>query len=383
MTTRRSEAAATVSELELPTQKTKGWEFTDLSGLDLDSFKPASAAVEGIGANGHPGGVAVVDLVSAAQSHPELTETKLGSITPAQDVFVARNDASWAEGALVHVPAGKVLDEPVKLSVVHPGGGTAVHWRTLIVLEEDSEAEVWESYSSDGEDAPGLFNGVLEVILAPGSRLRLVCEQNLSERTWIFSSQRAEIGRAASLEWVALGFGSGGGKTRMETRLVGAGASAKVTGAYAGGGDQHLDFDTRQEHAAPHTTSDLAFRGVLGGKATSVWSGMIRVDADGQQTDAFQESRNLLLSKEAHADAIPGLEIEADDVRCTHAAAVAQVDREQLHYLRSRGLREDDAKRLIIGGFLEALAERVGAGPIREALSSALEQRLNELLAAA
>ncbi len=383
MTTRRSEAAATVSELELPTQKTKGWEFTDLSGLDLDSFEPGSAAVEGIGANGHPGGVAVVDLVSAAQSHPELTETKLGSITPAQDVFVARNDASWAEGALVHVPAGKVLEEPVKLSVVHPGGGRAVHWRTLIVLEEDSEAEVWESYSSVGEDAPGLFNGVLEVILAPGSRLRLVCEQNLSERTWIFSSQRAEVGRAASLEWVALGFGSGGGKTRMETRLVGEGASAKVTGAYAGGGDQHLDFDTRQEHAAPHTTSDLAFRGVLGGKATSVWSGMIRVDADGQQTDAFQESRNLLLSKEAHADAIPGLEIEADDVRCTHAAAVAQVDREQLHYLRSRGLREDDAKRLIIGGFLEALAERVGEGPIRDVLSSALEQRLNELLAAA
>ncbi len=382
LTERRERAVASTNELALPTQKSKGWEFTDLSALDLDSFEPGRATVEGLEANGHPDGVAVVDLVTAAQSHPELTETKLGSITPAQDVFVARNDASWAEGALVHVPAGKVLEEPVKLSVVHPGDGTAVHWRTLIVLEEDSEAEVWESYSSDGDDAVGLFNGVLEVILAPGSRLRLVCEQNLSERTWIFSSQKAEIDRAASLEWVALGFGSGGGKTRMETRLVGEGASAKVTGAYAGGGNQHLDFDTRQEHAAPHTTSDLAFRGVLGGKATSVWSGMIRVDAEGQQTDAFQESRNLLLSKQAHADAIPGLEIEADDVRCTHAAAVAQVDRDQLHYLRSRGLRAEDAEALIIEGFMAALSERVSAGPIRESVTTALEARVAELLAA-
>ena len=168
----------------------------------------------------------------------------------------------------------------------------------------------------------------------------------------------------------------------METRLVGEGASAKVTGAYAGGGKQHLDFDTRQEHAAPHTTSDLAFRGVLGGKATSVWSGMIRVDAEGQQTDAFQESRNLLLSKQAHADAIPGLEIEADDVRCTHAAAVAQVDRDQLHYLRSRGLRAEDAEALIIEGFMAALSERVSAGPIRESVTTALEARVAELLAA-
>ena len=126
---------------------------------------------------------------------------------------------------------------------------------------------------------------------------------------------------------------------------------------------QHLDYDTTQEHAAPNTTSDLAFRGVLAAGATAVWRGMIRVDPGAQQTDAFQESRNLLLSTEAHADAIPGLEIEADDVRCTHAAAVAQIDREQLFYLTSRGLGEAEAKRLIIEGFLESLVERRPRGP--------------------
>jgi len=167
----------------------------------------------------------------------------------------------------------------------------------------------------------------------------------------------------------------------MDTKLAGRGSSAKVTGAYAGLGTQHLDYDTTQEHAAPDTNSDLAFRGVLSGSATAVWRGMIRVDEDAQRTDAFQESRNLLLSNRAHADAIPGLEIEADDVRCTHAAAVAQVDPEQLYYLRSRGLDEAGAKRLVIDGFLQELVERMTEGPIRESLAGALERRLAELLA--
>ena len=162
----------------------------------------------------------------------------------------------------------------------------------------------------------------------------------------------------------------------METNLAGPGSEARVTGGYAGGPGQHLDYDTTQEHAAPNTNSDLAFRGVLAAGATAVWRGMIRVDPGAQQTDAFQESRNLLLSPEAHADAIPGLEIEADDVRCTHAAAIAQIDRDQLFYLTSRGLDSAEAKSLIIEGFLESLVERLPEGPVREEISAALERRL-------
>jgi Fe-S cluster assembly protein SufD len=153
-----------------------------------------------------------------------------------------------------------------------------------------------------------------------------------------------------------------------------------VTGAYAAAARQHIDFDTTQEHAAPNTTSDLAFRGVLGGRATAVWRGNIIVDPGAQKTDAFQESRNLLISKRAHADTIPGLEIQANDVRCTHAAAVAQVDPEQLFYLRSHGLPEPLAKRLVIEGFLAALVERFEQGQVREVLTGALERRLREIL---
>jgi Fe-S cluster assembly protein SufD len=166
----------------------------------------------------------------------------------------------------------------------------------------------------------------------------------------------------------------------METKLAGDGADARVTGAYASHARQHIDFDTTQEHAAPNTTSDLAFRGVLQGRSTAVWKGNIIVDPGAQKTDAFQESRNLLISKRAHADSIPGLEIQANDVRCTHAAAIAQVDPEQIFYLRAHGLPEPEAKRLVIEGFLAALVERFEEGPLREVLGDALERRLNAIL---
>src|SRR5262249_42349924 len=267
-----------------------------------------------------------------------------------------------------------------QIAAIHDADHAALGFRSLIVIEEGAEAEVWEQWLATDHERAGLFNTVSEVWVGPGANLRYVSAQGLGEHSWVFATQRAEVERDASLDWLALGFGSSRGKVRMETRLAGQGSSARVTGAYAGNGTQHLDFDTTQEHAAENTTSDLAFRGVLEESATAVWRGMIRVDPGAQQTDAFQESRNLLLSKSAHADAIPGLEIEADDVRCTHAAAVAQIAAEQLHYLRSPGLAEEEAKRLIIEGFLEALVERLDQGPIRAAVSVALERRLGEIL---
>jgi Fe-S cluster assembly protein SufD len=168
----------------------------------------------------------------------------------------------------------------------------------------------------------------------------------------------------------------------METDITGRGAGARVTGAYVGHGAQHIDYDTTQEHAAPDTTSDLAFRGILRDRATAVWSGMIRVDPGAQRTDAFQENRNLLLSDGAHADAIPGLEIEANDVRCTHAATIARLDAEQVFYLMTRGLTRGEAERLLVGGFLEVIAGRLEDSPfLHEVVSAALERELERVLA--
>ncbi|HVO55494.1 MAG TPA: Fe-S cluster assembly protein SufD [Solirubrobacterales bacterium] len=373
---RRRRGASLTESLPLPDQRAKGWEFTDLSGLDISSYEDAAAAATIEGAEG----ATVVPLADALGSHADLLEGALGSLVPVEDPFVARNEASWRDGVLVHVPAGVRLSEPIRVEVPLDATGTAISWRTLIVLEEGAEAEVWEHWSSPADDVDALLNSVVELNVGQGATLRYVNTQDISERAWIFATQRAQVERDGRLDWTALGFGSGRGKVRMETKLAGPGSEARVTGGYAGGPGQHLDYDTTQEHAAPNTNSDLAFRGVLAGGSTAVWRGMIKVDPGAQQTDAFQESRNLLLSPEAHADAIPGLEILADDVRCTHAAAIAQIDKEQLFYLTSRGLDEALAKSLVIEGFLESLVERLAEGPVRDSISEALERRLGEIL---
>jgi Fe-S cluster assembly protein SufD len=373
---RRRQGASLAQSLPLPDSKAKGWEFTDLSQLDVDAYEPTGATAE-ITA---PEGVTVLPLAEAAASHEELVRERLGSLVPSEDPFVARNEANWRDGVLVHVPRGVRIAEPIRVEVPLEQNGSGIFWRTLVVLEEGAEAEVWEHWSSPGDDVDGLLNSVVELSVGQGATLRYVNSQDISESAWIFATQRAQVERDGRLDWTALGFGSARGKVRMETNLAGQGSEARVTGGYAGGAGQHLDYDTTQEHAAPNTNSDLAFRGVLAAGATAVWRGMIRVDPGAQQTDAFQESRNLLLSTEAHADAIPGLEIEADDVRCTHAAAIAQIDRDQLFYLTSRGLGPAEAKSLIIEGFLESLVERLAEGPVRDEVSSALERRLSEIL---
>jgi Fe-S cluster assembly protein SufD len=373
---RRSRGAALTETLPLPDATSKGWEFTDLASLDLASYAGADAEVEVSGGEG----ATVVSLAEALETHGELLEDKLGSLVGIEDPFVARNEVDWRDGVLVHVPRGVKLSEPVRIEVPIDANGSAVSWRTLIVLEEGAEAEVWEHWSSPDDEVDALLNSVVELSVGQAATLRYVNTQDISEKAWIFATQRAQVERDGRLDWAALGFGSGRGKVRMETKLAGPGSEARVTGGYAGGPGQHLDYDTTQEHAAPNTNSDLAFRGVLAAGSTAVWRGMIKVDPGAQQTDAFQESRNLLLSTEAHADAIPGLEILADDVRCTHAAAIAQVDKEQLFYLTSRGLDEAGAKTLVIEGFLESLVERLAEGPVRDEVSAALESRLSEIL---
>jgi Fe-S cluster assembly protein SufD len=373
---RRRQGASLTQSLPRPDHKSKGWEFTDLSGLEIDAYEAADAAPEITAAEG----ATVLPLAEALSSHAELLQERLGSLVPAEDFFVARNEASWRDGVLVHVPAGVKVAEPIQIEVPIESDGAAVAWRTLVVLEEGAEAEVWEHWSSPSDEVDGLLNSVVELSVGQAATLRYVNTQDISEKAWIFATQRAQVERDGRLDWAALGFGSARGKVRMETKLAGPGSEARVTGGYAGGPGQHLDFDTLQEHAAPNTNSDLAFRGVLAAGSTAVWRGMIKVDPGAQQTDAFQESRNLLLSPEAHADAIPGLEILADDVRCTHAAAIAQIDKEQLFYLTSRGLGPAEAKSLIIEGFLESLVERLAEGPVRDEISARLEQRLAEIL---
>ena len=391
--------------LELPTFKGRpGWEFTELpNDFSLEAFPHAGGSLdasfgrvleapagatellqvddsvgEGIAVEDGP---VVLPLRAALERHPELVEPHLGTLVPGADLFTVVNESEWEGGAFVYVPRGVAVEQPILLTAVLGTAGARLDRRVLIVLADGASAEVWEQWvSADGTEG-AVINAATEIVVGQAARLKYVTAQDIDESSYVFATQRAEVARDASLTWAALGFDSATGRIGMYTRLSGPGAEARVTGAYATTGRQHIDYDTTQEHGAEHCFSDLAFRGIIGGRSSAVWKGNIIVDPGAQKTDAFQECRNLLLTKRAHADAIPGLEILANDVRCTHAAAVAQIDAEQLFYLRSRGMAPEVAKRLVVEGFLSALVERFDAGSsLREAVGHALEHRLGELL---
>jgi Fe-S cluster assembly protein SufD len=282
----------------------------------------------------------------------------------------------WKHGLLVVVPRGVELETPLYVRVTSSVDDASLFWRLLVVAEEGSRFSLIEEYSSARPDLRGYSNAAVELFVEQGAKFEYVSIQNLSRETWHFATHHARVERDAKLDWVAGGFGSKKGKIRIQNDLTGPGATSRVTGAYFADGTQHLDYDTFQEHAAPDTESDFAFKGALRERARAVWRGMIRVEPNAQKTNAYQENRNLLLSAEAHADSIPGLEIMANDVRCTHGATLGRVDREQLFYLMARGLTRAEAERLIVRGFFQDILDRIDLEPVREALGSALEARI-------
>jgi Fe-S cluster assembly protein SufD len=388
----RAEALARYRDLPLPDTTQEAWRFTDLKGFDPDAF----------GSNGSSGTApktgtvptTMLDIDVAGIAHvsekgieierapdgvifePLIDHERLGTLVGADDKFTAHNAASWEHGLLVRVPKGVELEQPLYVRIANSSPDGSLFWRLLVVAEEGSRFTLIEEYASASPDLAAYTNAAVELFVEQGARLEYVSLQNLSRGTWHFATHHARVERDAELDWVAGGFGSRKGKTRIQNDLAGQGATSRVTGAYFADGEQHLDYDTFQEHIAPNTTSDFAFKGALRDEATTVWRGMIRVEHEAQKTNAYQENRNLLLSERAHADSIPGLEILANDVRCTHGATLGQVDREQLFYLMSRGLSRSEAERLIVRGFFQDVLDRIVLEPVREALADALEARI-------
>jgi Fe-S cluster assembly protein SufD len=393
--TRRDEARAVYESTPLPTLRDERWRYTSLRGIDFDAYRAVADSPDGpraptllgeLDSSGHlhqvgdaivlhrsPGDVVLDSLEAAADRGDDVVVRHLGSLVGATDRFTAENAARFAGGALIHVPEGVSLELPLHLTFAIPEQGARTTFRVLVVAEAHSKITIVEEHAGG---AAGYLNGVVEIVVGDGAEVDYVRTQDLHRDTVHFTTARAEVGRDAALRWTAIDLGGRIGKARMESRLSGPGASVKVTGLYALDGDQHLDLDTTQEHAAPNATSDLAFKGVLQGHSRSVWRGIIRVDKGAQKTDAFQENRNMLLSPHAHADSIPGLEILANDVRCTHAATVGQVDRELLFFLMSRGFTRTEATRLIVQGFFADALERVADETVRERLDAALTARV-------
>jgi Fe-S cluster assembly protein SufD len=369
---RRAAARERYQSLPVPPNSEEAWRYTNLRGFDPDGFEQQPSGLT-LSDGELPEGVVFGSLSALAAERPELVEPHYGSVVSADEKFAAGNEAAWEEGVLLYVPAGVEVAVPLRASVEVPAPNAAVFHRTLVVLEQGARATFAEDYSSA---VAGYVNTVVELVIGDGARLEYVTSQKHHAGTRQFGTHRATIGRDGEVDWVVLGLGGTRAKSRIESYLAGRGANAKVTGAYFLTGEEHADYDTTQEHAAPDTTSDLFFKGVLDGHARAVWRGVIRVDKGAQKTDAYQENRNLLLSHDARADSIPGLEIEANDVRCTHGATIGQIDRLQLFYLMSRGLSRAQAERLIVRGFFQPVLDRIGSDEVREALAAELEARM-------
>jgi Fe-S cluster assembly protein SufD len=384
----RAAAAAAYQELPLPSTAEESWRFTDLRGFDPESFAangavaPAAAAglldidVAAIAHVGE-GGIQIERAPEGIRFEPlDENHPRLGELVGHDEKFAAHNAAVWKHGLLVEVPKGLELEQPLYVRIANSIDDGSLFWRLLVVAGEQSRFTLIEEYVSGGSDLAAYSNAAVELFVEQGAKLEYVSLQNFSRETWHFASHHARVERDAELDWVAGGFGSKKGKTWIQNDLAGQGATSRVTGAYFTDGEQHIDYDTFQLHQAPNTTSDFAFKGALRDTSTAVWRGMIRVEPDAQKTNAYQENRNLMLSPTTHAVPIPGLEILANDVRCTHGATVSRVDSDQLFYAMARGLTRADAERLILRGFFQNVLDRIELEPVREALAEALEARI-------
>ena len=388
MTSPRPDVLERYRALPFPDTTQESWRFTDLRGFDPEAFNGNGATT--VARPGSMLDLEVSGIASVSEAGIEIERApdgitfeplsddhlRLGELVGTDEKFAAHNAALWEHGLLVHVPKGVVLEQPLYVRVASSVADGSLFFRLLVVAEPESRFTLVEEYVSDSPDTKAYTNAAVEIFVEQAAKLEYVSIQNLSRETWHFASHHARVGRDAELDWVAGGFGSKKGKTRIQNDLAGRGATSRVTGAYFADGGQHLDYDTFQQHEAPDTTSDFAFKGALRDRATAVWRGMIRVEKDAQKTNAYQENRNLILSDKAHADSIPGLEILANDVRCTHGATISPVNRDELFYCMARGLSRGAAERLIVRGFFQDILDRIELEPVRETLGAVLEARI-------
>ncbi|HZD05011.1 MAG TPA: Fe-S cluster assembly protein SufD, partial [Longimicrobiales bacterium] len=286
------------------------------------------------------------------------------------------NAALWSDGILLHVPEGVHLEQPVRVTRWISEAGTACFTRTLVVVGATSRVSYVDEIVSDDFDERTLASSVVEVIARDGAQVQYVAIQRLGRGAFYQSQQRTLAGRDSTLDTLNVSLGASVTRVDLDARLMGPGANSDMLGLYFGDDDQHFDHNTSQDHQAPNAMSDLLYKGALDGTSRSVFRGIIRVRPGAQQTDAYQTNRNLLLSDEARADSLPNLEIEADDVKCSHGATVGQLDEDALFYLMSRGIEQEKAERLVVLGFLGEVLSRLPLGGVSEKVTRAIEEKL-------
>ena len=416
---RRREAAWDEFERHpMPTRKSEEWRYTDISGLDVEAYHPLLAG-PGHENGGPPGrtaipapvqavldngqarsavmvqeggrvirteldpeleamGVLFAPLLEVLESHPELIERYLfaSSVGPAETKLWALHSATVSDGYVLHVPAGVVIPDPVHVLRHLDQSGALVSTHSLIITETGSSVTCVDEYVSPDLEPGSLSLNGTEIFGAENASVNFISLQRYGSGVMHFSMQHATTRRDSRVIGFNVTLGGDLARSDVSSHLEGEAGSSEMLALWFGDGGQHFDHHTLQHHVTSHTHSDLLYKGALTGGARSVFRGLIRVDPEAQRTDAYQTNRNLLLSEDASAISLPTLEIEADDVRCSHGATVGQVDDAQMFYLMSRGLSRKQAERLLVIGFFEEVLSRVPVDGVRERVRQAIEEKI-------
>jgi Fe-S cluster assembly protein SufD len=402
----RDEAADRLAERPAPTTEEEVWRYSRVDEVDLDALTLAPPPKPEIPAGLLPLAGAVAEraaLVVVVDGHIVHTEVDpaaadqglvvgnlakatrgelvLGAVSGHQphDLFAAQNDAFFVDPVLVHVPEGRRIEKPIVIAHWTSAAGAASFPRTVVEAKPGSEAAVLEYHGS--EDVEAFVAPVVELDVQPDARLGYVGLQDLGRHVRQITSQMSRVGQQAHLVAAQAALGGDYARVRTDCRLEGRGASGDLLAVYFGGGTQMHDFRTFQEHIAPDTTSDLLFKGAVAGTSQSVYTGLIHVAKEGRGTNAFQTNRNLKLSDGAWAESVPNLEIENNEVHCSHASTVGPVDEEQRFYLESRGVPPGVAERLIVAGFFEEVIARMPVPAVAPALRARVQEKIEEAFA--
>jgi Fe-S cluster assembly protein SufD len=414
---RRIHAWEVYEKIPMPTTKLEEWRYTDLKKkLDLDSLAwpevtecadDFDACPDGLqtamradrAAAGHvwgidglifhidleeallEKGVILTSIRRAIDTHPALLKEFLATeaLPPTSGKFEALNASLWTDGVVLYVPAGVRLNLPIRVTRWVSQTGVALFSRTLVIAEPGSQVSLVDEILSDDFGSQTLVSDAVEVVAKDGAQVQYVSLQRLGHGAFHQSSQRTLAQRDSTLDTLNVSMGASTSRVDLNAQLLGPGANSDMLGLYFGDGSQHFDHNTSQDHVAPNTSSDLLYKGALDNQSRSVFRGIIKVHPKAQKTDAYQTNRNLLLSDDARADSLPNLEIQADDVRCSHGATVGQLDAESRFYLMSRGLTREQAERLVVLGFLGEVLSRLPLGGVVEKVTKVIEEKLRQV----
>ena len=406
LTELRQDAWKTFNELEWPNNRQEEWMRTDIRMFKLDKFALKSdSSSDGLPELVLSDGVDLAGSVSSLDSqagsaaelaaeyqekgvifgtisdligeHGDLIKKYLfQAVDYKTDRFAALHAAMWTNSVFLYVPRNVVLDKPVHVSSQLTDGGSDLR-HTLIVVEEGAEATVLAESNSNA-DSNGFHCGAIELFVGDRANLRYVNLQDWGQKVWHFAHQKAIVGRDANLQWTVGALGSKLAKVNQHVALRGDRANVQVNGAIFTENRQHLSYHTLQHHENPDCTSDFLYKSALQDSSRTVWRGMIEVDKAAQRTDGYQRNDNLILSEKARADSIPGLEIEADDVRCTHGSTSGRVDEELIFYAQCRGFTRKEAVRAVVTGFFQQVFDRITIESVREALALAIARRVRD-----